>query len=318
MNCSEKENADLFYGVLGGLGQFGIITKARISLEPARKTVKWIKMLYSDFNTFSKDQEQLISAENTFDYIEGFVMTGPANNWRFTFNTKELLQASKLTSKGKTLYGLELAMYFNPEDANVTNQKIKDILSTLSNTSHTISQSEVSYVDFIDRIHLSDIKLQDKADLQNNVTHPWLTLLVPKSKIQNFADEVFGHILANTTYAPILLYPFNQSRWKDNTSMVTPEEDVIYLAAFLTSAIQSSPGPNGLENFLTINKRILDFCETAKIGAKQYLPYYETQDEWRAHYGNRWNVFAQRKLSYDPLPILTPEQRIFRKGKPVS
>lgn len=79
-------------------------------------------MLYSDFNTLSKDQEQLISSENTFDYIEGFVMTGPVNNWRFTFNTKELLQASKLSSKGKTLYGLELAMYFNPEDVNVTNQ----------------------------------------------------------------------------------------------------------------------------------------------------------------------------------------------------
>ena len=50
-------------------------------------------------------------------------------------------------------------------------QRIKDILSTLSNTSHTISQSEVSYVDFIDRIHLSDITLQENADLQNNVTH---------------------------------------------------------------------------------------------------------------------------------------------------
>lgn len=33
--CSEKQNPDLFYGVLGGLGQFGIITRARISLEPA-------------------------------------------------------------------------------------------------------------------------------------------------------------------------------------------------------------------------------------------------------------------------------------------
>lgn len=37
--CSEKQNADLFYGVLGGLGQFGIITRARISLEKAPKMV---------------------------------------------------------------------------------------------------------------------------------------------------------------------------------------------------------------------------------------------------------------------------------------
>jgi cytokinin dehydrogenase len=40
VTCSEKQNADLFHGVLGGLGQFGIITRARISLGPAPKMVK--------------------------------------------------------------------------------------------------------------------------------------------------------------------------------------------------------------------------------------------------------------------------------------
>lgn len=35
VNCSEEQNNELFYSVLGGLGQFGIITKARIKLEPA-------------------------------------------------------------------------------------------------------------------------------------------------------------------------------------------------------------------------------------------------------------------------------------------
>jgi len=35
VNCSEEQNGDLFHGVLGGLGQFGIITRARIFLEPA-------------------------------------------------------------------------------------------------------------------------------------------------------------------------------------------------------------------------------------------------------------------------------------------
>lgn len=39
VSCSEKENSDLFYGVLGGLGQFGIITRARIVLEPAPRRV---------------------------------------------------------------------------------------------------------------------------------------------------------------------------------------------------------------------------------------------------------------------------------------
>lgn len=33
--CSEIENSDLFFAVLGGLGQFGIITRARVLLQPA-------------------------------------------------------------------------------------------------------------------------------------------------------------------------------------------------------------------------------------------------------------------------------------------
>jgi len=39
VTCSGNRNADLFHGVLGGLGQFGIITRARISLETAPKMV---------------------------------------------------------------------------------------------------------------------------------------------------------------------------------------------------------------------------------------------------------------------------------------
>ncbi|KAJ8534201.1 hypothetical protein K7X08_007525 [Anisodus acutangulus] len=37
ITCSEEQYADLFHGVLGGLGKFGIITRARIALETAPK-----------------------------------------------------------------------------------------------------------------------------------------------------------------------------------------------------------------------------------------------------------------------------------------
>jgi cytokinin dehydrogenase len=39
VTCSETTNPDLFFGALGGLGQFGIITRARIALERAPKRV---------------------------------------------------------------------------------------------------------------------------------------------------------------------------------------------------------------------------------------------------------------------------------------
>jgi cytokinin dehydrogenase len=88
--------------------------------------------------------------------------------------------------------------------------------------------------------------------------------------------------------------------------------------AFLTSAVPSSTGTDGLEHILIQNKRILEFCETANLGVKQYLPHYTKQEEWQVHFGPRWEKFVQRKSTYDPLAILAPGQRIFQKATPFS
>ncbi|XP_057495530.1 cytokinin dehydrogenase 6-like isoform X1 [Actinidia eriantha] len=317
VNCSEKKNADLFYGVLGGLGQFGIITRAIISLEPAPKMVKWIRVLYSDFATFVRDQEHLISAEKTFDYIEGFVIinkTGLLNNWRSSFNPQDPVQARQFESDGRTLFCLELAKNFNPDEIDIVNNEIENLLSQLTFVSSTLFMSEVSYIEFLDRVHASEIKLRSKGLWE--VPHPWLNLLVPRSKIHDFALEVFGNILTDTSNGNILIYPVNKSRWDKRTSVVLPDEDIFYLVAFLSSAIPLSTGTDGLERILNRNKRIIDFCEEAHLGVKQYLPHYTTEEKWKAHFGKDWEVFVQRKLAYDPLAILAPGQKIFQKSDP--
>lgn len=40
ITCSHHMNSDLFFAVLGGLGQFGIITRARIVLDKAPNKVR--------------------------------------------------------------------------------------------------------------------------------------------------------------------------------------------------------------------------------------------------------------------------------------
>ncbi|GKU89790.1 hypothetical protein SLEP1_g3884 [Rubroshorea leprosula] len=317
LTCSEKQNPDLFYGVLGGLGQFGIITRARISLGPAQKKVKWIRVLYSEFSTFSDDQEHLISSMNTFDYIEGFVIinrTELLNNWRSSFDPKDPIQATQFSSDGKILYCIEMAKYFDPDETEV-NKKIERLLSELNFIPSTLFLSEVSYIEFLDRVHLSEIKLRAKGLWE--VPHPWLNLLIPKSRILDFAKEVFENILTDNSNGPILIYPINKSKWNNETSMVTPDEDIFYLVAFLSSALPSSDGKDGLEDIVAQNQRILDFCAKARIGGKQYLPHHSTQEEWEAHFGPQWETFVRRKSAYDPLAILAPGQRIFQKAIPI-
>ena len=87
--------------------------------------MKWIRVLYSEFSIFTRDQEYLISLQNKFDYIEGFVIinrTGLLNNWRSSFNPKDPVQASQFNSDGKILYCLEVAKYFNPDETDYMNQ----------------------------------------------------------------------------------------------------------------------------------------------------------------------------------------------------
>ncbi|KAG1371173.1 putative Cytokinin dehydrogenase 9 [Cocos nucifera] len=145
MTCSAEENVDLFYGVLGGLGQFGIITRARIALEHAPKMVKWIRVLYSDFTSFTEDQEMLISAAKTFDYIEGFVIinrTGLLNNWRSSFNPQDPVQASQFNSDGRILFCLEMTKNFDPDGSDMMNQEVETLLSKLRYIPSMLFQSE--------------------------------------------------------------------------------------------------------------------------------------------------------------------------------
>lgn len=175
--------------------------------------VKWIRVLYHDFSLFSKDQEQLISLEEAFDYIEGFVIinrTGLLNKWRSSFDPKDPVQASRFNSDGKTLYCLELAKYFNPEETESVNQEIERLLGQLSYISSTLFLSEVSLLEFLDRVHISELKLRERGLWE--VPHPWLNLLVPRSQVDEFASEVFGNILTDNSNGPILIYPVNKSK----------------------------------------------------------------------------------------------------------
>ncbi|CAA7400067.1 unnamed protein product [Spirodela intermedia] len=301
LNCSEKENPDLFHAALGGLGQFGIITRAQIVLEPAPKMVRWIRVLYEDFAAFTEDQEMLISAEKTFDYVEGFVMvnrTGILNNWRSSFYPQDPLRAAQFDYDGKTLFCLEMAKNFNPTAAQLAHQEVEELLSRLRHVRSTVFQTEVTYVEFLDRVHASAEKLRSKGLWE--VPHPWLNLFVPASRIVDFAGEVFGKI------------------WDNRTSAVIPDEEIFYLVGFLHSAPPADGGAGNLRRALAQNERILSFCRSAGIKAKQYLPHYTISSEWMTHFGLRWETVVRRKMAYDPMAILAPGQRIFQKGLSLS
>ena len=53
--CSPESHADLFAACLGGFGQFGIITRARIALVPVPPRQRLTRLLYTDPTAYAAD-----------------------------------------------------------------------------------------------------------------------------------------------------------------------------------------------------------------------------------------------------------------------
>ncbi|GKC03115.1 cytokinin dehydrogenase 5-like protein [Tanacetum coccineum] len=142
VTCAEDQNSELFHAVMGGLGQFGIITRARIALEPSPQRVRWIRVLYSNFSDFTHDQEYLISlhdrpSSQKFDYVEGFVIVdeGLINNWRSSFfSPSNPIKISSIAAGGNVLYCLEITKnyYHHSDPESIDQEKSEFILEIYS------------------------------------------------------------------------------------------------------------------------------------------------------------------------------------------
>ncbi|KAF5481834.1 hypothetical protein F2P56_002454 [Juglans regia] len=313
VTCSPENNKELFYAVLGGLGQFGIVARARIILDSAPKRVKWVRMLYDDFSAFSGDQEHLISLngrehKNAVDYLEGLLLMnhGPLDGWRSSFFP--LADHSRITSlitKHGIIYSLEMAKYYydDPTIDDSVDEELKVLFETLSFIPGYAFEKDVSFVDFLSRAA--------SREPTSTEVHPWLNLFVPKSRISEFNSGVLKNIVLkrNITTGLVLFYPMNKSKWDDRMSAVTPDEDVFYTVGFLHIS-----GVDEWEAIDVQNQDILQYCYNAGIDIKEYLPSYKREKEWENHFGMKWETFQERKARFDPEMIMSPGQRIFNNN----
>ncbi|KAL6226696.1 hypothetical protein ACLB2K_000657 [Fragaria x ananassa] len=311
ITCSSKQTSELFYSALGGLGQVGIITRARIALQPAPNRAVWIRLFYSDFSAFSKDQELLIASKGKqgsigFDYVEGFVLMpqGPVDLSFYSVADQPRITA--LLEQYGILYTIEIAKYYDDKAAKTIAKVVEILLNQFSYIPGFIFQQDVSYIDFLNRVHTEEEFLRTLGLWE--VAHPWLNLFVPKSRIADFDSGVFKGILLKQKVPAglVIVYPMNRNKWDDKMTAVIPEEDVFYVVALLHSS--------GLEEwqlFDEVNAQILQFCNDTGIEIKQYLPHYEKQQDWTDHFGSKWQTFQEMKVKYDPNKILAPGQRVF-------
>lgn len=280
VRCSPSENRVLFDAVRAGLGQFGIIVRARVRLVDMPSRVRTYTALYSDLGTFLRDQTALID-EGRFEYVEGNAQ--PAN--------------------GGWVYQLEVAKYFEPgaepDDAR--------LLAGLSFTPGTAQSHDSTYFDFANRLApLVEFLKQLGAW---GLPHPWLNLFIPEREAESFvARTLAGTTDADMGQGPILLYPFHRNRLTAPFTRV-PESRHVFLLALLRTAVP--PTPEVVAGLLVKNRAIYE--QLTALGGKRYpidsVPM--SAADWRAHFFPFWERFEHAKRRFDPDGVLTPGQGIF-------
>ncbi|CAN6228911.1 unnamed protein product [Urochloa humidicola] len=321
VTCSPTQSPELFFAVLGGLGQFGIITRARIPLQVAPPKVRWVRAFYDSFETFTGDQELLVSMPELVDYVEGFMVLNehslrsssvafPAEiNFAPDFGSNDDGGGKK---KNKVYYCIEFAVHdFHWQDSAAADHVVELVLRKLSYLRPHAYSVEVAYFDFLNRVRMEEENLRSRGLW--DMPHPWLNVFVPRHGAAAFKDLLMGIVTQGEFEGPVLIYPLLTDRWDGNTSAVVPAapDGVMYVFSVLRSTDPARCGAACVEGILEEHRRLADEA-CRRLGAKQYLARQPSRAHWRDHFGAAgWDRFVARKARFDPMHILAPGQGIF-------
>lgn len=281
VHCSPTENADLFHSVRGGLGQFGIIVRARVRLIPIETHCRVYTAVYPTVAALMADQEKVL-ADGRFDYVEGQGFPQPDNSYAL------VIECVKRFTAGTP-----------PSDAALTGD--------LSFIPGTLTVEDKPYFDFLNR--LAPIVDFTKFTGEWYLPHPLMDMFVPKSEAAAFITSVLAQTpAADIGYGPVLIYPFRRS--KINTRFVPlPDEPICYLLSLLRWA--PSADPLVVADLVAKNRAV--FEDGRDLGAKRYAigSLEVTPADWEEHFGSKWCDFVEAKCDYDADNTLTPGQNIF-------
>lgn len=284
VTASPTENADLFEAVLGGVGQCGLIVRARLRLAPAPASVLLFNLFYDDLDTYLEDQERVL-ADGRFSYQEGQIVRRPDDSgWR---------------------YMMEVAAYFTPPQAPDAGALLAG-LRDRRDEAVTLTQT---YREHIFRVDPFVTIL--KAIGRWAAPKPWLDTFVPASTVRTVVEDLVARIEPDDLGTGLmLLYPFRTDLLTRPLFRV-PREPVAYTLSVLRFP---PPGdPDLIERLLAANRRLYD--EVVHAGGTRYLngavPGFSRRD-WRRHFRPHWGLLVRSKRRFDPDNVLTPGQRIFR------
>jgi FAD/FMN-containing dehydrogenase len=294
VTCSREENRDLFDVVRCGLGQFGMIVRAKVRLRRCQEMVRKYYLLYDDLGALMEDAKKVMDPENaTFSSLESWC-TPCFQGLRKIGDGMEL--AEGVQTFAYWMYPLHLTVEYNPGEE----PDDQAVLAGLTPYRH-LETSDFPQAEFCNRMD-PVFELWRRSGYWE-MAHPWMETTLPWDTSREFIEQVLAATppQALGPGGHILLWPA-YTRTSDVPLFIHPEGDFVMGWGIL---------PGVPERFLDRALAQLDMASEMSIlyGGKRYLSGYitfDTAEKWAAHFGDQWPRVLEAKKKFDPDGIMAP------------
>lgn len=268
----------LLQACLGGLGQFGVMTKAAIQLRPCRRWVRTFFLAYLD-------KEQWLNDLSIFKRCADFIETvcSPA------------LQGTKSTDNGRQpfaewLFAMQVSFEYDEEAPELIGLG-NDIKPW--KVSHRQDETMEAYL-FRHNSRFEAMRVTGQWELQ----HPWYECLVPEHVLLAELDDLLRSL---PLYFATLVHLVPIARTQPAGFFMAPNQPEFFSVMILNPGVPPALVPGCLEVIKALDERFLT------QGGKRYLAGFLgaalSPNHWKAHFGPRYETWLDLKNRYDPKGI---------------
>ena len=299
VRCSPGERSDLFDAVRSGLGQFGIITTARLPLVAAPARAHDHRALYGDFDTFFATLNALVD-EAEYDGVQGFALGNDPQSIVGHLGPDAVAFAAP-PGTGPWVFCIEAVRLLDEgHDLTATAPRRRDWLPG----GHF--PLDLPYLGYVDRLAPTEEALTALGLWQ--LPHPMLDLILPGSQARAFVRAMLDTVEPADVAGPVLVYPYAREHLQ-TPFFRAPDEPRVTLVGLMRTTLP--PSPERVQAQLDQNRRLY---ESAVAHGGCFYPVDSVPmaaDDWERQFGDQWGAFVAAKQRFDPSHRLGPGQSIF-------
>ncbi|HYL14882.1 MAG TPA: FAD-binding protein [Terriglobales bacterium] len=284
LTCSAQQNRELFELVLAGMGQCGLIARARLRLVPAPKWVVRRDLSYDDLGKFLTDARRL-STEDKVEHVGALVLRGEQpQNWTFKITIGKFCAS--------------------PDEAD---------FRSLTADLRFKAREDLAPVPYFDYLHREAARNASMVAARKKTPSRLLfvAMFVPGSVGEEFVARILATPAESAGVTRFSLYTLPVRRFA-RPMLMLPRNEELALCIFLMRGVPIADGDRAYSEAVNTVRGLAE--KTYVVGGKIYPPYapFFSRPDWETHYGQtNWHRLVAGKKKFDPVGILTPGTGMF-------